>query len=97
MTLDTTSLDTQPMPWQETARLLPPGLLKLGDSGKTVHQLQQVLNDLDLYVGPLDGHFGTATERAILRLQRQLELRETGRLDNATWRALVDWANSPLF
>ena len=41
-----------------------------------------------LYVGPVDGHYGTATERAVLRLQRQLNLQETSSFDKATYDAL---------
>lgn len=67
--------------------------LKLGDSGATVEQLQHMLWGLALYVGPIDGHFGTATERAVLRLQRQLNLWETGRFDQTTYEALRSDAN----
>ncbi len=62
--------------------------LKLGDSGEPVEQLQRMLQGLALYGGPIDGHFGTATESAILRLQRQLNLRETGRFDQSIYKAL---------
>jgi peptidoglycan hydrolase-like protein with peptidoglycan-binding domain len=92
---DLPCLSAPPDPWQEVARALPCQRLKLGDSGDVVQRLHLVLHCLCLYVGPIDGHFGTATERAVLRLQRQLDLSETGHFDHLTWHALQAWADLP--
>ncbi len=74
--------------WQQEILNLESKQLKLGSTGESVEQLQGLLKGLALYGGPIDGHFGTATERAVLRLQRQLNLRETGHFDDSTYLAL---------
>jgi peptidoglycan hydrolase-like protein with peptidoglycan-binding domain len=38
---------------------------------------------------PVDGEFGTATERALKRWQTQQGLRASGVVGVATWRALL--------
>jgi peptidoglycan hydrolase-like protein with peptidoglycan-binding domain len=96
MDSETTHFELHQKPWRVMARSLPSRHLKLGDSGLEVQHLQAVLQGLYFYVGPLDGHFGTATERAVLRLQRQLELRETGHFNQTTRLALGTWAETPL-
>ena len=74
--------------WQQEVLKLQAQQLKLGSTGESVERLQRMLQGLALYGGPIDGHFGTSTERAVLRLQRQLNLRETGHFDDSTYQAL---------
>jgi peptidoglycan hydrolase-like protein with peptidoglycan-binding domain len=82
------------LPWQQDVQRLHSKQLKLGDSGEAVEQLQRLLQGRAFYVGPIDGHYGTATERAVLRLQRQLNLMETGQFDQPTYAALQSDSDS---
>ena len=45
-------------------------------------------------LAPLMAIYGTATERAVLRLQRQLNLLETGQFDSPTYTALQSDSDS---
>ncbi|AFY37140.1 Peptidoglycan-binding domain 1 protein [[Leptolyngbya] sp. PCC 7376] len=66
--------------------------LKLSDSGSDVQRLQIILKEMELYSGALDGEFDVATERALLQLQRTLNVSVTGRLDVSTWYSLTECA-----
>ncbi|NJO51480.1 MAG: peptidoglycan-binding protein, partial [Leptolyngbyaceae cyanobacterium RM2_2_4] len=46
------------------------GILQLGDVGPDVINLQQRLNNLGYYQGPIDGNFGAGTQSAVIQLQR---------------------------
>ncbi len=64
--------------------------LKNGDAGSLVRSLQRTLNKR-LTPSPklsLDGDFGPATESAVKRFQTSRGLAGTGRVDDATWKAL---------
>lgn len=62
-----------------TATLVPEvTLLKRGDSGEAVRQMQQRLLDLEYYSGSVDGAFGPGTEEAVRIFQRQNGLEVDG-------------------
>jgi peptidoglycan hydrolase-like protein with peptidoglycan-binding domain len=42
------------------------GILKRGSTGEDVEHLQTCLQQLNLYLGPIDGHFGPGTEQAVV-------------------------------
>jgi hypothetical protein len=54
-----------------------------------VEELQEQLEDLGLYTGPIDGDYGKGTIVAIEKLQGSCELEQTGVIDIATRLCLV--------
>jgi len=52
-----------------TSSSLPTGILKRGDRGKDVKQLQRVLNKANFKVGKVDGIYGAKTADAVRRFQ----------------------------
>jgi general secretion pathway protein A len=58
--------------------------LARGQKTESVRVLQQALNDLGFYRGPLTGEFDRATVSAVEYLQRYFEIFPTGRLDPLT-------------
>jgi peptidoglycan hydrolase-like protein with peptidoglycan-binding domain len=77
--------------WQKLIDALGPELLQFGDVGFTVQTLQSALKALSLYSRAVDGYFGPHTERALLQLQRDYGLTQTGQFDLSTWYALSFW------
>ena len=62
-----------------------------GSSGNAmVRKAQQVLSELGLYTGAVDGLTGPKTEAAIRAFQSQMALDVTGKLDIATMKAIRD-------
>lgn len=61
---------------------------RLGASGEEVRRIQQQLQALALYRGPLDGAFGAGTAAAVKAFQQRGELEADGIVGPATWRAL---------
>lgn len=55
----------------------PSRLLKKGDKGEEVRVLQTFLMSKGYDVGPVDGDFGPATEKAVFRFQTDSKLRVT--------------------
>lgn len=64
------------------------GVLRRGDSGAAVTQLQRRLNQLDFYDGPVGGTFGERTEDGVRRFQRSQNLNDDGVVGPATSDAL---------
>ncbi|GEM_PF-295612 len=63
-------------------------LLRLGDREEEVKILQQRLQDLGLYDGPLTGFYGEKTRHAVERLQQVSNLRSDGMAGDKTLAAL---------
>ncbi|HVF13161.1 MAG TPA: peptidoglycan-binding protein [Acidimicrobiales bacterium] len=63
-------------------------LLKLDDRGNSVTQLQQLLAAAGFDPGPIDGHFGPATDAAVRSLQAAKGLDVDGVVGGRTWAAL---------
>ena len=61
---------------------------RLGASGAEVEQIQQRLQALGLYRGPIDGRYGGGTEAAVRAFQRLGGLGVDGAVAGATWKAL---------
>lgn len=70
------------------------GLLKKGDKGDEVKKMQNRLKELGYLEGEADGHFGPATEEALLTFQRQNGLEADGIAAAKTFAALYD-ENAP--
>jgi hypothetical protein len=59
-----------------------------GSKGEEVVTLQRRLQELGLYRGAIDGHFGGETELAVRRFQRDHHLDVDGTVGSDTWAAL---------
>lgn len=63
-------------------------LLRPGDRGDQVSQLQRELAQLGLYRGPIDGLYGVDTAAAVRSLQQQQGITADGTVGSQTWLAL---------
>ena len=63
-------------------------ILREGDSGQAVRQLQQALKNLGYYSGTVDGKYGSGTVDAVKLFQQMNGLRVDGKAGEATQRAL---------
>ncbi len=72
---------------------LPDDVLKKGDRGGKVKQLQEALNMADYPVGTADGDFGPRTERAVKRLQADGGLQVDGIYGKKTKDFLISILN----
>lgn len=68
-----------------------------GDSGPAVEALQLAIHRKLGWDVPLDGSFGSATERVVRRFQKEVGLRPTGRVSTTTWRVLAWHFERPSF
>jgi peptidoglycan hydrolase-like protein with peptidoglycan-binding domain len=62
--------------------------LRVGDQGSGVQELQRRLQAAGYYNSEIDGVFGSATQTAVLQLQREFRLPETGEADASVYAAL---------
>lgn len=62
--------------------------LQLGDRGPGVRELQTQLQSRGYYYGTIDGIFGTETQTAVVQLQRDQGLRQTGVADAEVYAVL---------
>jgi N-acetylmuramoyl-L-alanine amidase len=67
----------------------PPALLRCGDSGDAVRELQERLSATGIPC-VVDGHFGRATEVSVRAFQEARKLRVDGLCGPQTWGALVE-------
>lgn len=68
--------------------------LQLGDRGAGVEELQRRLQTRGYYYGEIDGVFGQETQNAVIQLQRDAGLSQTGVMDAQAYAAL-DGSTSP--
>jgi len=64
-------------------------ILRRGDRGPAVTQLQERLKAIKLYQGEVDGIFGEGTEVAVEAAQKDAGLTADGVVGPATWQALL--------
>lgn len=64
-------------------------ILRRGDRGPAVIQLQERLKAINLYPGEVDGIFGEGTESAVEAAQKDAGLTADGVVGPATWQALL--------
>ena len=57
--------------------------------GAAVIGLQERLNAIGVYNGPIDGIFGSQTEAAVIAAQRRFNLTPDGVVGTATWTSLL--------
>lgn len=67
-----------------------PQVLGRGDEGSSVAELQQRLQDLRYWVGPVDGVFGRLTEQAVFAFQKANSITVDGLVGPETRGALAD-------
>ena len=67
---------------------------KYGDQSAEVTDLQYRLRTLDLYEGPLDGHYGLGTKAAVIKFQKEYGAYPDGMAGPATWRQLKKYTLS---
>ncbi|MBD2741612.1 peptidoglycan-binding protein [Coleofasciculus sp. FACHB-1120] len=73
-------------------------ILRLGNSGFAVRELQQILAERGAYFGAIHGTFNEEVEYAVILFQNWLFLREDGIVGSLTWQALYTGApvNMPM-
>lgn len=59
-------------------------ILRLGDQGIAVSEVQRRLNSLGYYTGPIQGYFDLPTQRAVINFQRAYRLTPTGEVGPTT-------------
>jgi N-acetyl-anhydromuramyl-L-alanine amidase AmpD len=84
MAMGVTQLAAAPVAKADPAR----AMLRKGDSGNSVRQLQTKLEAGGFYKGKLDGDFGPATDTAVRALQKAKGLTVDGKVGPKTWAAL---------
>lgn len=65
-------------------------LIKLGDSGRNVKEIQSLLKQRGFYSGNIDGVFGPITEDSVKRFQLKTGLNVDGIVGNNTFTELLD-------
>ena len=77
-------------PTENTPKFAPP-TLKRGDKGKNVKKLQALLkyNGFSIGWAGIDGSFGSATEKAIKKVQAKLGRKQDGIADQYIWAYLI--------
>ncbi len=75
-------------PVDDSTQQRPDGLLRKGDSGSAVHNLQSRLNALGYSCGAVDGIFGNRTRDAVRAFQRDHGLSDDGIAGPLTFAAL---------
>ena len=64
------------------------GVYRRGSRGRTVSEIQTVLQNEGLYLGEIDGIFGAATENAVKRYQENYGLTADGIVGSRTLKAM---------
>ena len=78
-----------------TLPAIPGQILRPGDRGDLILDLQQKLKDKGFYKGPVDGDFGKGTEDAVREFQRSAKLKVDGKAGNETLQALAGTSSVP--
>ncbi|MBP3655821.1 MAG: peptidoglycan-binding protein [Clostridia bacterium] len=81
-----------PIPGTPEPMAAPEKTLQYGDSGDHVYAAQAMLTDLGYYHGKISGNYLEGTQSAVRRFQKHNSMRETGKLDAATWLVLFSTA-----
>ncbi|MGF7118834.1 peptidoglycan-binding domain-containing protein [Methanobacterium oryzae] len=67
------------------------GNLTIGETGENVASLQKWLKENNFYTGETDGNFGTDTEAAVKAFQKEVGLKEDGKVGYYTLLAMQEW------
>lgn len=71
-----------------TGEITSDGILRPGDSGSDVRELQRLLKKRGYYTGSIDGQYGRGTERAVRNFQDDANLTVDGKAGEKTLAAL---------
>ncbi len=77
------------------ASAAPAVLLKKGDTGEKVRDLQVRLRDLDWFRGSITGSYAASTVSGVKGFQGKRGLTRTGAVDAATWKQLTKRTSAP--
>ncbi|MGA4669631.1 L,D-transpeptidase family protein [Propionibacteriaceae bacterium Y1923] len=91
----TTDAPTTTPPTATAAPTKAPAILKRGDSGEKVRELQHRLLQIDWFDGLITPDYGQQTQVAVQGFQGKRGLATTGEVDQATWDALVKMTKQP--
>ncbi len=75
--------------------LLPAALIKPGDTGDKVRELQHRLLQLDWFEGQMTDSFGDQTQLAVEGFQTKRGLPALGFVDDVTWARLLEMSKAP--
>lgn len=78
-----------------TAKPEPKPLLRPGDTGVEVRELQARLSQRAWFVPPMTGEYGRTTRTAVLSFQHRRGVEATGEVYQLTWRRLVRLTREP--
>lgn len=67
------------------------GNLTIGETGENVASVQKWLKKNNFYNGEIDGNFGTDTEEAVKAFQKEVGLKEDGKVGYYTLLAMKEW------
>ncbi len=81
--------------WMLSNNAVASPTLQKSSSGKEVLLLQKKLQSIGYDITELDGVFGDETYHAVLEFQHDKNIRETGVVNHATWRALKGTKSDP--
>ena len=65
-------------------------IYRLGDEADEIATIQTALKQLKLYTGEVTGHFGSKTEEAVKKFQKDKGLKQDGKAGPATLRYLYE-------
>ncbi len=86
----TQQLNSEGIQVAQAVRVEQPLLLKPGDTGAEVTELQELLQGLGYFDGEIDGDYGQATKTAVSDFQLQAGLPADGQIDQATWAQMQE-------
>ncbi|WP_228265988.1 L,D-transpeptidase family protein [Microlunatus elymi] len=72
-----------------------PAIMKQGDNGTKIKQLQARLAQLDWFSEKITGYYGSVTSQAVKGFQDKRRLPATGDVDQKTWDRLVGMTKEP--
>lgn len=92
----TPSASTQsPSPTPSPTPTKAPAMLKSGDSGDKVRELNHRLTQLEWLAGKISPEYSAATAEAVRGFQAKRGLQQTGEVDQTTWNKLVSMTKTP--
>lgn len=76
------------------AALADYGTIPYGEQSDSVRKMQKALKSKKHYTGSVDGKFGPATKKAVMKFQRSIGLKADGKPGNKTLTALYEGASA---
>jgi peptidoglycan hydrolase-like protein with peptidoglycan-binding domain len=89
------SAPTAPPRAAEPSREAPPALMSSGDRGERVRELQHRLRQLEWFEGSISGTYGRDTSEGVTGFQGKRGLKQSGAVDQRTWKRLTAMTREP--